>query len=210
MRHVLVLLMAAFPVQAQEKGWIDLMPGKDFAGWKRVPLPPDERPGAKNPWSHAAGGKVLLCDGVDVKEMLLTDKEFGDGTFHVEWRFRPSKDRTDYNGGVYVRSRDGRVWVQVQVAHPEKPPRLGDIFADLPVMGKTARIVVEGTGPAAAKPVGQWNVYDIDCRGNTIAVRVNGKPTTVWKDCPLPRGRLGLQAEFFFLEFRELRFRPAE
>lgn len=130
----LFLVFGQAPGKATEK-WLDLTPGPDLAGWKRVPIAPDVKPGAKNPWKM--DGKILLCDGVDVKEMLLYDKEFKDGVFHVEWRFRKVEGKPEYNSGIYVRnSADGKVWHQAQVAHVGKPPRLGDLFGETLVDGK--------------------------------------------------------------------------
>jgi hypothetical protein len=191
--------------------WIDLMPGPALEGWKRVPIAPDVKLADKNPWSVDAAGKMLLCDGVGgIKEMLLYDKDFGDGTFHLEWRFRKVEGKKDYNGGVYVRtSPDGKVWHQAQVAHLEKPPLLGDLFGDTLVDGKTQKFLAQGKGDTLAQPPGAWNTYDIVCAGPEISVRVNGMPATLWKECKVPRGRVGLQAEFFFVEFKNLKFKPA-
>src|SRR5579871_247003 len=75
-------------LETDPKGWVDLLPGKDLKGWKRVPIPPDEKLVAKDAWSVDVEGKLLICDGVGVKEMLLQDQERGDGVFHVEWRFK--------------------------------------------------------------------------------------------------------------------------
>ena len=58
-------------LESDPAGWTDLMPGKDLKGWKRIPLPPDEKLNAKNPWSVDETGKILICDGVGIKEMLL-------------------------------------------------------------------------------------------------------------------------------------------
>lgn len=222
MRSVLTLLLLAVccsgRVGAQEadesalerepKGWIDLQPGKSLEGWKRVPLAPDTKLSEKNPWS--VDGKLLLCDGVGVKEMLLYDKEFGDGVFHVQWRFRKVEGKPDYNSGIYVRSADdGRAWFQVQVAHQEKPPLLGDIFGDTPVNGKLDRVVIRGDGAKRARQPGEWNTYEITTKAKTISVWINGATTCTWTACPVTKGYLGLQAELFFIEFRELKFKPA-
>jgi hypothetical protein len=91
-------------VPAQDGEWQDIFPGKDLAGWKRVPLAPDTKLNEKNAWTIDAKNKLLLCDGVGVKEMLLYDKEFGDGVLHVEWRFRKVEGDPIYNSGIYVRS----------------------------------------------------------------------------------------------------------
>ncbi|MCI0680896.1 MAG: DUF1080 domain-containing protein [Gemmataceae bacterium] len=210
--RILILAMlasscATAPARSQGD-WQDLFPGKNLAGWKRVPLAPDTKLNEKNPWSVDTKSKVLLCDGVGVKEMLLFDKEFGDGVFHLEWRFRKVEGDPVYNSGVYIRSKsDGVTWHQVQLAHTQKPPFMGDIFRIPDVAKPAPEVVAKGDGPKHVKPPGEWNTYDITCKGKTISVAVNGTSTCTWNDCPVPRGYLGMQAEFFVIEFRNLRFR---
>jgi hypothetical protein len=199
-------------VQATGDGdtWLDLMPGPDLRGWKRVPIAPDTKLNAKNAWKLDRSGKLLVCDGVGVKEMLLYNKEFADGTFHVEWRFRKVTDKTDYNSGVYVRtSADGKIWHQAQVAHVDKAPHLGDLFGETLVNGKPQRFVVEGRGLGLAHPPGGWNTYDVTCQGPLLTVSVNGKPATRWDGCKVSRGHVGLQAEYFFIEFKNLKFKSS-
>jgi hypothetical protein len=204
---VFVLVIVGGADAQESEGWIDLSPGKDLKGWKRLPLAPDTKLNDKNPWK--VQGDLLLCDGVGVKEMLLYDRELGDGVFHVEWRFRKVEDKKDYNSGVYVRtSGDGKVWHQVQVAHQDKPPLLGDLFGDSLVKGKPERVLVRGEGPERGKPVGEWNTYEVTAKGKTVSVKINGAPTLTWNECPLEKGHVGLQAEFYFIEFRNLKFKP--
>jgi len=194
-------------LERDPKGWTDLLPGKDLKGWKRVPIAPDTRLVAKNPWKVEGG--LLLCDGVGVKEMLLHDREVGDGVFHLEWRFRKVKGKDDYNSGAYVRtSADGKLWHQVQIAHLEKPPRMGDLFGNSLVKGKPGPVLVRGNGPERVRPPGEWNTYEITARGEAVTVWINGARTLRWGKCPVKKGHVGLQAEFFFIEFRNLKFKP--
>lgn len=62
-------------------------------------------------------------------EMLLHDKEFGDGTLHVEWRWRKDEDpRYVYTGCIYVRAApNGKSWVQAHVARQDKAPIVGGL-----------------------------------------------------------------------------------
>jgi hypothetical protein len=187
---------------------LDLMPKADLAGFRRVPIEPLAQ---KPVWTLAADKKTLVIDGVGAKEMLLYDKELGDGVLHVEWRFRkvdepdPTK-KVVYNGGVYVRTMpDGKVYVQAQVAHQDKPPVVGDLIAQVP--GKKERVNVYQSAATPARPIGEWNTYDLTMRGKVIELVVNGKPTVTWNDCPMPRGHVGLQAEGAVVEVRALRFR---
>lgn len=192
--------------------WINLFPGPKLEGWKRTPIAPKTTLSKKNPWKVDVKRKVLICDGVDVMEMLLYEKPFTDGTYHVEWRFRKVKgSQIGYNGGVYVRTpKDGKQWVQAQVAHVGKAPNTADLFGDVLINGKRERMVFPGKGSKLANPPGEWNTYDITLKGKSIVVHVNGKEASKWEDCPLLKGHVGLQAELYYLEFRNLRFRPAK
>ncbi len=190
----------------------DLMPQRDFRGWRRVVLPTDPPLRAESPWTLSADRKILSCKGEGtIKELFLHETPRGDGVFHVEWRvvnLEPGKK--DYNGGVYVRtSLDGMVWTQAQVADSEKRPIVGDLFADVPdpVTGKPKRVQTLSPGPPRAKPPGEWNVFEVACHGTQIILSVNGAITAEWNECPLLEGHLGLQVEFYDLEFRNMRFK---
>lgn len=188
--------------------WIDLFPGKDFKGWTRVPIDPLA---AKAVWKHSPDGKLLICDGTGgVKEVLMNDEERGDGVFYVEWRWGKDQDaKPVYNGGIYVRSApDGKTWIQAQVARGQKPPVVGDLIGMLMVDGKPTRSDLIQKGPSREAPLGEWNSYYITCKGSTITLTVNGEVTSVWENCPFPRGRVGLQAEFASYEFRSIKFKP--
>jgi hypothetical protein len=204
-KAVALLLLALPLVGCKRKPIeIELLPTRDFTGWRRVEL----NPLAKKPvWTVTDDDKTLLVDGADAKEMLLHEQEVGDGVLHVEWRFRKNpEEKHAYNGGVYVRtSPDGKAYVQAQVAHLEKPPVVGDVIAQVP--GRTERVNVYQAGKSPENPIGEWNTYDITMRGKSIELRVNGLPTVTWTDCPMARGHLGLQAEGSFFEVRSFKYR---
>jgi hypothetical protein len=194
-------------LEKDPKGWEDVLPGEGLKGWRRVPIPPNPKLGPKNPWSLDSKNRVLVCDGVGVVEMLLNEKERGDGIFHVEWRFKKTEAELGYNSGVYVRTAlDGKNWYQVQLAYLKEPPRLGDIFWDEKAGGGVKRVMVRGDGHSRARPPGEWNTYEVTCKGKAVNVWINGAVTTTWNECPTPRGHVGLQAELYYLEFRNLKW----
>jgi hypothetical protein len=41
-----------------------------------------------------------------------------------------------------------------------------------------------------------------------MILRVNGFETSVWRDCEVPKGHVGLEAEGFRIEFRNLKVKP--
>ncbi len=194
-------------LETDPAGWADLMPGPGLKGWKRVVLPADP-PSPRNPWSISPDGLTLLCKGEKIKEMLLHEIERADGIFHVEWRFAGGP-KNEYNGGVYVRTLlDGTIWHQAQVAQQPKRPVTGDLFTDVLEGGKPKRVEVLSSLPNRARPLGEWNTFEVTCRGSAIAVWVNGATTVEWNECPLAKGHIGLQAEFYDLELRNLKFKP--
>jgi hypothetical protein len=194
-------------LESDPSGWVDLMPGKDLKGWKRIPL---KTPVEKKIWTMDEEKNLLVADGTEgIIDMLLHEEERGDGIFHVEWRFRKGDDKAVYNGGVYIRtSADGKSWHQAQVAHAEKPPVVGDLIG-MPA-GATKRVDVFQKGPSPAKPVGEWNTYEVTCKGKTISLWVNGVTTVSWDGCSVDKGHIGLQAEFAVIEFRSLKYKALQ
>jgi hypothetical protein len=190
--------------EADPSGWVDLLPDSDFKGWKRVPIQAGSPLNAKNAWSVDRASKTLVCDGVKVHEMLLYDRELSDFIFHVEWRFRKLEDGKGYNSGVYVRnSADGKVWHQAQVGSKN----VGQFFGSTLVDGAAKRFNSPGKVPQRGKEAGEWNTYEITCKGKNLTLWINGAVTAEWTDCQVPRGHLGLEAEGYVIEFKNLKLK---
>jgi hypothetical protein len=90
-------------------------------------------------------------------ENIVTDRKFTDFKLHIEFRY-PKES----NSGVYLR---GRHEVQVQDDYGNEP--LDDRFAG--VYG-----FIEPSA-MAAKPAGQWQMYDITLIGRRVTVVANGQ-----------------------------------
>jgi hypothetical protein len=192
-------------LESDPKGWIDLLAGPDLKDWKRVPIPPGSKLSQRNPWSVDKESKHLVCDAAGIHEMLLFQKEFSDGIFHVEWRFKKLEDKRGYNSGVYVRTTaDGTIWHQAQVGSGN----VGYLFGNTLVDGKPAKIPDNKLKvPQRGKEAGQWNTFEVTCKGKTMTLWVNGAVTAQWDDCQVPSGYLGLEAEYWWIEFKNLKFR---
>ncbi|RPI14013.1 MAG: DUF1080 domain-containing protein [Acidobacteriales bacterium] len=91
------------------RGWMDVSPGPHLEGWTEYPWfdTAGTRWRQANQWHMDPATDVLLCDGLnplrDYHSMLLSDREFEDFTFHVEWRFTEVPGAAGYNSGVLVR-----------------------------------------------------------------------------------------------------------
>src|SRR5262249_37066053 len=152
--------------------------------------PPGKPLSPRNPWSIDPVAKMLICDGVGIHEMLLYNKEFADGVFHAEWRFKKIDDKKGYNSGVYARnSADGAIWHQAQVGSKN----VGYIFGDTLVNGEKKRVKYDDKVPQRGKEAGEWNTYELTCKGKDMRLWINGGVTARWHDCQVPRGYVGLE-----------------
>jgi hypothetical protein len=193
-------------LESDPSGWKDLL--KEGLGkWKRVPIPPTGKLKDTNPWS--VKDSILHCAGKGAgHEMLLYDQELGDGIFHVEWRFEPVEGKMGYNSGVYVRnSADGAVWHQAQVGNKN----VGYLFGETLVDGQKKRFTArDASVPQRGKGPGEWNVFELTCKGKDVTLWVNGAVTVKWADCQVPKGYLGVEAEGWNIDFKNVRFKEAK
>jgi hypothetical protein len=190
-------------LESEPAGWTSVQPGPDLSGWTRLPWPPATALGRQQ-WSVDAASGHLVCDGRGEHEWLRYDRETGDAAFHVEWRFTPVAGADQYNSGVYARTlTDLSAWHQAQVGLEG-----GFLFGVTPVQGTSKRLTQE---PAAirVRPAGEWNTYELLARGRTVSLWVNGAVTS---EIPVdvPRGHLGLEAEGWRIEFRNLKVKPLD
>jgi hypothetical protein len=193
------------------KGWVDLLADRSLKDWTRVPLGavgqvPAGKPEDPSPWSLDAATGMLVCAGDKAgHEMFRYGTEFGDFVLHAEWRFTKLEGEKAYNSGVFARaSADGAVWFQAQTG-----PAGGYLFGAAPVGGKMGRVnlrdkMVENR----VKPAGEWNVYEIKAIGKTLALWVNGAVVNEYTECEVPRGYVGLEAEGYRIEFRNMKLKP--
>ncbi len=203
---------AASALEHDPNGWIDLLGhvGPSLNGWVRGPIPPPPK-GKLNPssqWSLDSTTGHLVCQGDKGHEWLRWDQEIGDCIFHVEWRFTPVPGRKGYNSGIYARnSADARIWHQAQTGDGSG----GFIFGETPVKGKLASINLSRQQPVSrVKPAGDWNTFEITCRGKDMTLWVNGAVTSQWHACEVPRGYVGVEAEGYRIEFRQVKVKPLD
>ena len=192
-----------------------LFNGKDFAGWKLfLPSKDDD---VTKVWSVRSG--VIRCEGKPAGYMR-TEKEFQEYRVHVEWRW---PDGRGGNSGVLVHmSGKDAVWpksLECQLANQNA----GDLW----VIGgvefkehadKTSKRVrdrrTEKNAASNEKPLGEWNVMEVVCKGDKVEVSVNGLLQNTATDCrepdgkPLTKGAICLQSEGTPVEFRNVTIEP--
>jgi hypothetical protein len=190
-------------LEADPKGWVDVLPPVDLKGWYRVAVPPTGKLGREQ-WRVDVDKKLLICDGDGGHDMLLSEQEFGDAIFHVEFRYVPVEGKSGYNSGAYVRnSRDGAIWHQAQFGDASG----GYLFGETPSATAKATFFtrMDAVKDSRVKPVSQWNTLEMTARGKTLTLWVNGAVTCQFPDCGLGKGRIGVEGEGYQIEFRNLK-----
>lgn len=143
---------------------------------------------------------------------LRTKKEYENYRLHVEWRY-PEKPT---NSGVFIHTvGPDKIWprhYQCQLKHLSA----GDFIIQDEGLSATVRDTVY-VSTAKVKPIapklkpssenkpGEWNSYDIVCKGNTVEVKVNGVLQNYATNCSETKGGIGLQAEGSKIQFRNIR-----
>ena len=191
-------------LETEPAGWKDITPKANLAGWTRLPLPPGSTLGRAQ-WHVDPATSYLVCAGDGGHDWLRYDREVGDFIYHAEWRYVPVPGKTGYNSGVYARSSaDGTLWHQAQVGDA----RGGYLFGNTLVDGQPMRFNLSNqVKEQRVRPAGEWNTYEITCRGKTMTLWVNGGVTQEWTGCEVPRGYVGVEGEGFKIEFRNLKLK---
>jgi hypothetical protein len=201
-KNVVAETKSAF--ETDKTGWTDLQPSADLKGWTRFPFMSTNGLGRAQ-W-HVDRPGVLVCDGDGGHDMLRLDQELTNGIFHVEFCFTPvTGTNRNYNSGVFIRnSADGTIWHQAQLTLTG-----GYLFGNSPTNGVNQRFKTSPT-EQRMKPAGEWNTIEVTAQGKTLKVWLNGAETCVYNQCEMPKGFIALEAEFFHIEFRNLKYKRLE
>lgn len=198
-------------LESDAQGWKDLFADRSMKEWIRGPLGAagQLRAGSMDepsPWKMDATTGVLLCEGEKVgHEWIRYAMEVGDCIYHVEWRLTKLEGEPAYNSGVFIRSSaDGKIWHQAQSTMAG-----GFLFGASPVSGAVQRFNLrQSMSENRIRPAGEWNTYELRAVGKQITLWVNGAVTSEFKECEVPRGFLGLEAEGYRVEYRNVQMKP--
>ena len=185
--------------------------GKDLTGWVRYV--PDATADANKVWR--VRGDAIYCEGKP-NGYIRTEGEYRNYHLHVEWRW----PQEPTNSGVLLHAKGpDRVW-PVCIECQLKAGSAGDFVlmggAGLTVDGVDRQnaekrfVVIDKKGATSEKPAGQWNSYDIHCKGGSIRCYVNGVLQNEGTDATLKSGWICLQSEGGPIEFRNIYILPAD
>ena len=198
-------------LESEPTGWQNLFADKTMKDWIRGPLGAagQLRAGSMDepsPWKMDPDTGILLCEGDKVgHEWIRFATEVADCVYHVEWRLTKVDGEPAYNSGVFVRSSaDGKIWFQAQGTMAG-----GFLFGATLVNGAVTRFNLrQSMSENRVKPAGEWNTYELRAVGRQISLWVNGAVTSEFKECDVPRGHVGLEAEGYRVEYRNVQMKP--
>jgi hypothetical protein len=196
--HILSLFAGGLLLSAASAPGAELFNGKDFTGWTFYEQGNTD---PKNTWSVSDG--IIHCTGKP-NGYLRTEKKYSDFKVTVEWRF-PTNMTKAINTGVCVFMQDrapdasaNSVWpncVECQGMHDHQGDfwlQGGATCAEPMTLGRNG---IKMPKPSAEKPAGEWNTYEVICKGDTVEIIVNGTSMNKVTGCNNSSGYIGLQSE---------------
>ena len=220
MRHYLLLALAliaagsALPTRAADDKpkTIDLFNGKDLDGW-RIYLTPADKSKAKPEEVFTVKDGAIECTGKPFG-YLITKKEYADYKLEVEWKWPKEAG----NSGVFVHvSGPDKIWPKGAEA------QLWSGYAGDFWLVDNFKLTVDKdrqdpksarhffrmkTDKPVEKKLGEWNKYEITCKGDTISLVVNGVKVNEGTDAEASKGKILLQSEGAPVHFRNIRLTP--
>jgi hypothetical protein len=191
-------------ISITELGYKSLFNGQDLTGWQGAGQD------AAACWSVSDG--LLICDGKK-GPWLRSAEQYDD--FNVRFAY---KLKQGGNSGMFIRVPEAgthhgeNAGIEVQLlddaaeryAHLKPYQYSGSLYAIVPA------------DPRVARPAGEWNTMEIDCRGTQYRVIHNGV-TVIQADATttpelaqrITKGFLGLQNHSEAVWFRDLRIGPS-
>ena len=208
-----LLAIGALTVPADdERGFVPLFDGKTLDGWTFIVKPDKDGKKAdpKDTWSVKDG--VIRCTGKP-NGCMVTKSEYADYVLKLKWRF--PADGKGGNSGVLLHVRDEKYWptsVEAQLL----TGRAGDILLtnppdatlDVDTSRQNPKVErhffrIEPKEPVEKK-LGEWNEYEITCKGGDIALAINGVKVNEGKNGNLTKGRIALQSEGAEIHFKDV------
>jgi hypothetical protein len=135
---------------------------------------------------------------------MRTKDTYSEYRLHVEWRW-PSEAS---NSGVFVHAQlPDSIWLKC-IECQLQAGNAGDFVcmngADMKERIDKKNVFVKKLTASSEKPVGEWNIMEILCTGNTIEVTVNGILQNKGSDVSVNTGNICLQSEGKDIEFRKV------
>ena len=205
---------AVFAARAEK---VALFNGKDLSGWTAV-ADHDVTGGysaAEPTWFVKDG--TILTTGTPFGYLRTKRGDFGDFLLHVEYRWWRETEKP--NSGVFVRLAAERgTFIPTCLENQLCRGAMGDVlglaglrFAGFeprspydPAQALSGITKAPRKGADVERPFGEWNVLEVELKGDTLVNRVNGVELNRLSGISVARGAIALQAAGGAIQFRHL------
>ncbi len=191
------------PQKGAAEGFRPLFNGKDLTGWVA------DGNCKEAEWKADANGIAIAGGPSATWGFLLSKQDYTDFVMRLQFQ----QITEDAKSGIVVRGVPGQRFNNLPYQIKVNLNTPGNTGA---VLWSNNSVYREPTQPAKLKPVGQWNDMEIEMRGQTLRVTVNGervqdvdldaftdKPTAL-AALQQPSGRIGLQKHLGDFRFRNI------
>lgn len=181
---------------------VELFNGRDLEGWTAFYDPTRPGPGT---WMVQEGR--LVCPG-QPRGFLRTNTGHKDYRLRLQWRW-PGKPG---NSGVFLHgSGPDKIWPHCYEAQLQAG-NAGELRANGGALFQAASTAEDKSRPklaaASERAPGEWNDYEIVCRGNSITLWINGVRQNELLQATQSDGWIALQSEGGVVEFRAITLEP--
>ncbi len=193
--------------KSKDKETINLFNGKDFKGWHIFMKDDENKIDPKDVWKIRDG--AIWCKG-EPFGFMRTTKMYSNFKLVVEWRW-PEKPT---NSGILLRMSAEDTTFPLCMEAQLKYKSAGDVVGmncdfneNVSKKGEFFRYAPRKHDTNETKP-GEWNTYEIVCKGDTIELTVNGKLQNKATGVKVRKGYVGLQSEGSPIMFRNIKLTP--
>jgi hypothetical protein len=189
---------------SQDDETVALFNGRDLEGW-HIYLEADADP--KNVWKVQDG--EIWCTG-NPTGFLRTKQEYSDYKLVLEWRW-PEKPG---NSGVLLHmGGEEKIWplcMEAQLMHKRAGDFVGMGYTFNENKAKKGGFIsyTPHMSDPSEKELGEWNKYEITCKGDTIEATINGELQNKATGVNISKGYIGLQSEGVPIMFRNIKLTP--
>ena len=212
-----VLLAGCLAVLAARAERVELFNGKDLSGWTSV-VDHEVTGGYKadEPTWFVKDGTILTT-GTPFGYLRTKRGDFADFRLHVEYRWWRKTEKP--NSGAFVRlAAEHGTFLPTCLENQLCRGAMGDVLglAGLRFAGFEPRSPFDPAhalsgitkaprkGADVEKPFGEWNVLEVEVKGDTLVNRVNGVELNRLTGITVPKGAIALQSEGGAVQFRNV------
>jgi hypothetical protein len=199
----LCLVIRGEPAASKKTNLIELFNGRDLSGW--TVFNDLTRGDGVGTWT--VRDDVIVCLGKP-RGFLRTNSAFKDYRLRLQWRW-PDKPG---NSGVFLHgSKEDKIWPHCYEAQLASG-NAGELRANGGALFQASSTIEDKSRPKLAtsseRPPGEWNDYEIVCRGAVITLFINGIRQNELENATQSSGWIALQSEGGVIEFRSITLEP--